>query len=476
MSYTAGDQAMVDHMIKLPDLSGEVTVLEDDEEQSSKLPSNGQRQSPRDKFKIIFWIMVIQGLGGILPFNMFTHAYVYFSHKFNGTNISFSDSFESYFSITAMLPILLGSSFAVWLQVRLSIKTRFLASTSMILLLLILTTIFVKVPTEQWIRGFFIFTLITLFVLNTFSSVYQSSIFGLAGILGRSYVSAVMGGQSVAGLFSTVAAIVSVSINPIKSGHCETSDSDYEDITLGYFLSAVGVMLTCILSFCIMMRMQFTQYHLKMCGAALDTAHDETNPLLVKYESSSATQGILYVTYQIWAYAFSIFLIFVVTLSLFPAVLTNIRSVSYHSDEPEEHPWSDCLFVPLMCFLVFNTSDLTGRVIPQWIIWPRNNYILLILTISRIVFIPLLLMCNHKGSNDEIILFKNDIYPIVFNALMGLSNGYLATLCMVLAPHSVDSRNAERASAIMSFCLSSGLTIGAFLSFVMLTILGVKVI
>ena len=27
------------------------------------------------RFKVIFWIMIIQGLGGLLPFNMFINAY-----------------------------------------------------------------------------------------------------------------------------------------------------------------------------------------------------------------------------------------------------------------------------------------------------------------------------------------------------------------------------------------------------------------
>jgi len=465
-------------MIKLPDLSSEeITVsLEDDEENEL---NSVEQQQPHDKFKIILWIMILQGLGGILPFNMFTHAYAYFSHKFNGTNVSFSDTFESYFSITAMLPILLGSSFAIWLQVRLSIKTRFLTSTSMILALMILTTIFVKISTEHWIRGFFIFTLITLFALNSFSSVYQSSMFGLAGILGKDYVSAVMSGQSLAGMFSTIAAIVSASINPIRLGHCKTSDS--ENITLGYFLSAVTIMLMCIVSFLILIRMPFTQYHLKLCSALNEkltvSISNNTKPLLTKNDKFSGTvQGVLCITCRIWEYAVSVFLIFTVTLSLFPAVLTNIRSVHYHSDEPEKHPWSDCLFIPLMCFLVFNTSDLIGRLITQWIIWPRNKHIILILTISRIMFIPLFLMCNHKGSTNETILLKSDIYPIVFNTLMGLSNGYLATVCMIVAPQSVDSNNTERASTIMSFFLSSGLTIGASFSLVMLTILGIKVI
>ena len=461
-------------MIDLPDLSGEVTVPVSAEKSEE---DNGQQQLPHDKFKIIFWIMVLQGLGGLLPFNMFTHAYIYFSRKFNGTNASFSDSFESYFSITAMLPILLGSSFVVWIQTRLSIKTRFLTSTLMIIVLLGLTTIFVKVPTEHWVRGFFIFTLITLFVLNSFSSVYQSTIFGLAAILGRAYVTAVMSGQSMAGLFSTIAAVVSASINPIKYGHCETSidDTDSVNITLGYFLSAVVIILMCIVSFLVLMRMQFTQHRLKHSSAlnrkSTSSTH-ETTPLLVK--RSGTDHGILYVTCQIWTYAVSVFIIFAVTLSLYPAVLTNIRSVSYHVDKPEEHPWSDCLLIPLMCFLVFNTSDLTGRITPQWIMWPKNKYIIFTLSISRIMFIPLLLTCNHKGSTH--ILFKSDMYPVMFNAAMGLSNGYLATLCMMLAPQSVGNQNTERASTIMSFFLNAGLTIGALLSFVMLAILGVDVI
>lgn len=463
-------------VMDLTDFSEEVTVSVNTEDNKRYYD---EKQQPHDKFKIISCIMILQGLGGILPFNMFTHAYAYFSYKFNGTTASFSDSFESYFSITAMLPILLGSSFAVWLQMRLSIKTRFLASTSMILVLLALNTIFVKVPTDHWVRGFFILTLILLFALNSFSSVYQCSMFGLAGILGRSYVSALMSGQSIAGLFSTIAAIVSASIDPIRSGHCETdvSDSNSENITMVYFLSAVIIMLMCIVSFLFLMKMQFIQHHLHdaLNGKSSISAYDETTPMLVKKGGTAQAASILYITYQIWAYAVSVFLIFAVTLSLFPAVLTNIRSISYHSNRPEEHPWSDCLFIPLMCFLVFTTSDLAGRVIPQWIMWPRNKHVILLLTISRLVFIPLLLACNHKGSANEIILFKSDIYPITFNALMGLSNGYLATVCMILAPRCVDSQNTERASTIMSFFLNSGLTTGALLSFIMLTILGVKV-
>ena len=62
--------------------------------------------------------------------------------------------------------------------------------------------------------------------------MYHST-FGLAGILGRTYDSALMSAsQSMAGLFSTVATIVSASISPIECGCCVTDDCDFENISL----------------------------------------------------------------------------------------------------------------------------------------------------------------------------------------------------------------------------------------------------
>ena len=81
-----------------------------------------QLQQAHDKFKIIGYCHSIC---------LLMHMYMYFSHKFNGINMSFSDSFESYFSITAMLPVL-ALPFGYKQDIN---KICFLASTSMILAL-----------------------------------------------------------------------------------------------------------------------------------------------------------------------------------------------------------------------------------------------------------------------------------------------------------------------------------------------------
>lgn len=53
--------------------------------------------------------------------------------------------------------------------------------------------------------------------------------------------------------------------------------------------------------------------------------------------------------------------------------------------------------------------------------------------LSRLVFIPLLMMCNVKDSKLTVLL-SNDCAFVTIMALFSFSNGYLASLCMAYAP------------------------------------------
>lgn len=59
-----------------------------------------------------------------------------------------------------------------------------------------------------------------------------------------------------------------------------------------------------------------------------------------------------------------------------------------------------------------------------------------VLVVARIVFIPLLMLCNVNVKQRYYLpsVFKHDAWFIVFMAAFAFSNGYLASLCMCFGP------------------------------------------
>lgn len=135
-------------------------------------------------------------------------------------------------------------------------------------------------------------------------------------------------------------------------------------------------------------------------------------------------------------------------------------------------------FTPVVCFLLFNVGDFGGRVMAgvvqkvsskgynhgkvssvlvqdrnhfsEYMYWwsktlmaflflffqpGKTGYWLLIACIARIVFLPLFAFCNYQPRNTtSTVLFEEDYWPVIFNILFSLSNGYLGSLCMMYGP------------------------------------------
>uniref|UniRef100_UPI00398F809D equilibrative nucleoside transporter 1-like n=1 Tax=Pristiophorus japonicus TaxID=55135 RepID=UPI00398F809D len=94
----------------------------------------------------------------------------------------------------------------------------------------------------------------------------------------------------------------------------------------------------------------------------------------------------------------------------------------------------------------------------------RDSKLLPLLVMSRVIFIPLFMLCNVQPRRMPVV-FVHDAWYIVFMVTFAFSNGYLASLCMCYGPKRVSAKEAETAGAIMSFFLSLGLAAGACVSF-----------
>ena len=92
-------------------------------------------------------------------------------------------------------------------------------------------------------------------------------------------------------------------------------------------------------------------------------------------------------------------------------------------------------------------------------------------SIARTLFVPVFLLCNVTPRPDGSTPFINsDTLYFLLILIFGLTNGWVGSLCMVLAsaPHlntRITDEEKDVAGTLAAFCLTAGLAIGSVLSF-----------
>lgn len=168
---------------------------------------------------------------------------------------------------------------------------------------------------------------------------------------------------------------------------------------------------------------------------------------------------------KVWVFGISEFLVFVATLSVYPAITILIQS----THKAEKTAWTDIYFLPVLNYLLFNTGDYLGRIIAGIVKWPKNNpTIIFVLTLMRFAFVPAFLVCNITQKHPLPILIHSDVIFIVMMALFSLSNGYIANISLMAAPKQVEDHEKEMASSILAAFMGIGLTFGSAISFALI--------
>ncbi|XP_036444895.1 equilibrative nucleoside transporter 2 [Colossoma macropomum] len=431
-------------------------------------------------------ILFILGMGTLLPWNFFTTAFAYFNDRLNTTMSNGTESgqtdpymFNNMCVLISQLPLLLFTLLNSFLYQHIAEKIRIVGSMVFILLLFILTAALVKVKMEQDL--FYNVTMTTIWFINMFGAVLQGSLFGLVGKLPQRYSSFFMSGQAVAGIFSAVAMLIS-----------QISEVDNENAALGYFVTPCAATLLTLCCYLLLPHLKFARDHLEDGpGNKEDTKKEgiqKESVTLVKVKLSEPAYGpncsgqsnsktadirekqeeqyeekspVLAVLKKIWVMALCVTCVFMVTLSVFPAITVLVQPDALFTGI-----WAD-IFTALCCFLVFNVMDWIGRSVTSVVQWPsKESRLFPILVVARLIFIPAFMLCNipsHRLSG----VFKHEFAYILVMSLFAMTNGYFACLCMSYAPQLVRPKDAETTGALMTFFLALGLSLGAALSFVL---------
>uniref|UniRef100_A0A182Q441 Equilibrative nucleoside transporter n=1 Tax=Anopheles farauti TaxID=69004 RepID=A0A182Q441_9DIPT len=415
--------------------------------------TGGHRIAPSDKFNYTYAVFYLMGMTTMVPWNFFVTAEEYWQYKFR--NVSSNDTsaltprqmeFQSDLSIAAAVP---GTVFLILnacVGHKVPLHVRMNGSLVFMLLIMIGTTALVRVDTDQWQDAFFNLTMLSVVVINSFSAILTGGLFGIAGQFSAHYMTAAVSGQALGGIFSAVADIIAL-----------TFASNPSTTAFVFFIVGCLVLLLSLAAYIIMSKTLFFKYYTS--SKTLMKSSLEAYPVTAREVSSRLEPRFPDVMGKIWLYGFSEWLIFVTTLSIYPAVTVLVGSQNHG------RPWNDVYFLPVVNYLLFNTGDYLGRVFAGLFEWPWNNAMLIaVLSIGRIAFVPAMLLCNITQHHNFPVLIHSDYLFIVLMAAFALSNGYLANVALIGAPRAVGEHEKEMASSMMAAFLGVGLACGSAIS------------
>ncbi|XP_059617518.1 equilibrative nucleoside transporter 3 [Phlebotomus argentipes] len=416
------------------------------------------KNEPSDRLNVIYMIFYLLGMTTLLPWNFFITAENYWMFKFRNVTGNDSDvltpiqrTFTSDLSVSSAVPNTVFLVLNAFLSHRIPLRLRMLGSMGVIFVLFIFTTAFVEVDTDAWQRAFFGITITTVVVMNIAAAILSGGLFGIAGQFPSEYMTAVVSGQALGGIFAALCEVISL-----------TFGASPKTTALVYFSVAIVVMIISLAAYFFMSRTLFFKFY--TAAAHTPRLQDEARLL----GEPPPAPNFRLILRKIWLYGFSEWFVFVVTLSVYPAVTVLVNS----EHKGNGHLWNDVFFTTVVNYLIFNSGDYLGRIIAGLFEWPQNRpRLVAFFTVIRVAFIPIFLMCNSQPRENLPVIVHSDIVFILLMSVFALTNGYIANIALLCAPKIVASHEKEVASSMMAAFLGIGLAFGSGLGLIFVEIL-----
>ncbi|GFS85909.1 equilibrative nucleoside transporter 1 [Nephila pilipes] len=413
---------------------------------------------PRDRYNIVRLTMYLFGITSLLPWNFFIQANDYWMYRFRNVSTPFDPTtedkthlqaiFSSYLAIASKVPYVIFLLVNAYISNKLQPSKRIQWPLMAMIILFLFTTAIVFVDTDNSQTTFFAVTIVTVVAINAMCGFVQGGGTGIAGSLPKKYMGYNVNGMALGGMLASIAQILSL------VGNTKPADSAFF-----YFTTATVFLCITFVFFRLTLRSELYNFYMSKQTSMMKKkdAPSESRKKASNWE----------IFKQIWVYALSIVFVFWVSLAVLPAVVVLVLSTS-----TEHTIWTGRLFLPVACFLLFNTSDLVSRLVAIRIPIPsRWKYITLLLTILRFVFVPLLMLCNAHPRSHLPVIFDSDAQFIVIIIFFALTGGYLCTIVLTQGPKQVKEEHHEVAGSQLALFLGIGLMLGSVTSYGLVVLL-----
>lgn len=210
-----------------------------------------------------------------------------------------------------------------------------------------------------------------------------------------------------------------------------------------YFIVGIVVMVVCLVLYNVAPRLPVIKYYRELKIQAVNEEKQVKGPLTGSVWRSSLWDTVRRVQW----YGFGMFLLYIVTLSIFPGYITE----DVHSEILKD-------WYPILLITAYNVFDLVGKSLTAVYVL-ENAKVAMGSTVVRLLFFPLFYACLRGPK-----FMRTEIPVTVLTSLLGLTNGYLTSVLMILAPKAVQLQHAETAGIVMVLYLVVGLAAGSVVS------------
>lgn len=279
-------------------------------------------------------------------------------------------------------------------------------------------------------------------VLNMSNGIYQNSVYGMASNLPMKYTNAVVLGSNISGTISALINILSIEVSP-----------NIRTAAIYYFITALFVLLTCFDTYFALPLLRFYRYYEHQAEKQKSAAQASLTTQTPYWQIFKKTFP------QLW----NVFFVFFVTLSIFPAVHSQVKRYDPSFVIPDKY------YTAITCFLVFNFFAMIGNIFPMFIRVPGPRWLFLPVLL-RVLLIPAFVFCNYQPLDVKRklqIFILNDWAYFGLGVTLGLTSGYYSSLSMMYAPRCVDAQHAPIAGMMAAAALILGIVCGLNFSLVM---------
>ncbi|CAH1426491.1 unnamed protein product [Lactuca virosa] len=387
------------------------------------LKSNPDQDEPKDTYKIAYIIHFLLGAGNLLPWNALITAIDYFGHLYPEKHVEkvFSVAYMSS-SLLVLIIMIRSSKFSRLITFQVRMNMGFIMFVVSLMITPTIDWAWKAQPNEKSNATFYT-VVASVVICGLADGLIGGSLVGSAGNLPKRYMQAVFAGTASSGILVSFLRIITKASLPNdpqglkKSAHL-------------YFLVSTLILLVCMVFCHLLYKLPVMEHHYK---SLLQTTSNST----IKFWEVARTIQ--------WP-AIGIFIIYTVTLSIFPGFLAeNIESTLLKD------------WYPIILITIYNISDFLGK---------SCTAIFVIKSIAkatwwcmaRLLLYPLFTACLHGPK-----WAKSEVFVVLLTVVLGFTNGYLTSVIMIKAPKSVPPSESEMAAIVMALFLGLGLVSGSVL-------------